>query len=430
MYPNPYIITKINARQILDSRGTPTVEADVYLSCGAVGRASVPAGASTGRFEAKELRDKIREEYLGCGVLNAVKNIRREISNELCGKNAFHQGKIDNILLNLDGSENKENLGANAILAVSLACAKAAAKAAEIPLYRYLGGVNANILPVPMMNILNGGVHASSSMDIQEFMVMPVGAKSFSEALRCGTEIYYALKKLLYMDGHSIAVGDEGGFAPDLESDEEALEYLLKAIDRAGYRAGEDVVLALDAAASEWYCEEEDKYILPKQKRIFDKDELVTYWQSLCKKYPIFSIEDPVHELDFHSMSTLTGKIGNKVQLVGDDMFVTNEGKLREGIEKGAANAILIKPNQIGTLSETLSTVFTAKIGGYKSIISHRSGETEETFIADLAVALGTGQIKTGAPCRVDRTCKYNRLLRIEESLGADAKYYGEFLRR
>lgn len=428
MYPNPYIITKINARQILDSRGTPTVEADVYLSGGAVGRASVPAGASTGRFEAKELRDKIREEYVGCGVLNAVRNIKRDISSALCGKNAFHQSAIDNSLIELDGSENKENLGANAILAVSLATAKAAAKQTSTPLYRYLGGAVGNILPVPMMNILNGGVHATSSMDIQEFMVMPIGAKNFSDALRCGTEIYFALKKLLYLDGHSIAVGDEGGFAPDLESDEEALEYLLKAIDRAGYRAGSDVVLALDAAASEWYCEDEDKYILPKQKRVFTKDELVSYWQSLSGKYPIFSIEDPVHELDFSSMATLTKKIGNKVQLVGDDMFVTNDGKLREGIDKGAANAILIKPNQIGTLSETISTIFTAKSGGYKTIISHRSGETEETFIADLVVAVSSGQIKTGAPCRVDRTCKYNRLLRIEESLGMSAKYYGQFI--
>ncbi len=429
MHFNPYIITKIRARQILDSRCIPTVEADVYLSGGAVGRASVPSGASTGSFEARELRDKIPDRFVGCSVYTAVENVNRDICNALVGKNAFYQSEIDAALLELDGTDNKSSLGANAVLAVSLACARAAAKAARIPLYRYLGGVHANILPVPMMNILNGGVHASNSVDIQEFMIMPIGAPSFSEALRCGAEVYHSLKSVLKRHGLSTSIGDEGGFAPDLNSDAQAIEFILEAVERAGYKSGRDVFLALDAAASEWYRSEYDDYMLPKQQKIFSKTELMSYWEKLCSEYPIFSLEDPVHEDDFDSMKELTSRIGKKVQLVGDDMFVTNAERLNQGIKNSCANAILIKPNQIGSLSETLDTVSVAKNGGYKSIISHRSGETEDTFISDLAVALSTGQIKTGAPCRVDRTAKYNRLLRIEESLKGAAVYYGQYLK-
>lgn len=425
---NPYVIKKICARQILDSRCIPTVEAQVYLSGGVMARASVPSGASTGSFEARELRDKIPDKFVGCSVYNAVENINRDICGALIGKNAFYQSEIDRIMLELDGTDNKSSLGANAILAVSLACARAAAMAAKIPLYRYLGGTRANILPVPMMNILNGGVHASNSLDVQEFMIMPIGAPSFSEALRCGAEVYLSLKSVLKRHDLSTAIGDEGGFAPDLKSDAQAIEFILEAIEHAGYKAGREVFIALDAAASEWYRREYDDYMLPKQQKVFSKTELLNYWEKLCSKYPIFSLEDPVHEDDFDSMASLTQKIGKRVQLVGDDMFVTNAERLKKGMQNGCGNAILIKPNQIGSLSETLNTVYTAKSGGYKSIISHRSGETEDTFIADLSVALCTGQIKTGAPCRVDRTAKYNRLLRIEESLKGAAVYYGQFL--
>jgi len=427
---NPYTITKIRARQILDSRCIPTVEADVYLAGGICGRASVPSGASTGSFEARELRDKNPEKFIGCSVFTAVDNINRDIADALIGKNAFYQSEIDKFMLELDSTDNKSSLGANAILAVSLACARAAAKMTGIPLYRYLGGSHANILPVPMMNILNGGVHASNSLDVQEFMIMPIGAPSFSEAIRCGAEVYHSLKSVLKRHGLSTSIGDEGGFAPDLNSDAQAIEFILEAVERAGYKSGKDVFLALDAAASEWYRSEHDDYYLPKQKKIFSKSSLLNYWEKLCSEYPIFSLEDPVHEDDFDLMAELTCRLGKKVQLVGDDMFVTNAERLSQGIKNGCANAILIKPNQIGSLTETLDTIKTAKNGGYKSIISHRSGETEDTFIADLSVALCTGQIKTGAPCRVDRTAKYNRLLRIEESLKGSATYYGEYLKK
>ncbi|MEE1279787.1 MAG: phosphopyruvate hydratase [Oscillospiraceae bacterium] len=426
MFSNPYLITKVQARQILDSRSNPTVEAEVHLGGGAIGRAAVPSGASTGRFEARELRDKDKEIYLGCGVLTAVENVNGPINAALCGADSRCQGEIDSIMLDLDGSADKSELGANAILAVSLATAKAAANAASIPLYKHIGGISANILPVPMMNILNGGVHAPNNLDIQEFMIMPVGAHSFSEALRCGSEIYHALMTTLKLMGVSTAIGDEGGFAPNLKSDSEAIEVILDAIERAGYKPEEEVMIALDAAASGWFEEDKDAYFLPKQKKALSKKQLSLYWSELCEKYPILSIEDPFSEDDFESMAALTKKIGSRVQLVGDDLFVTNPERLSRGIEQRAANAILIKPNQIGTLSETIETVMLAKRAGYASVISHRSGETEDTFIADLAVGLNAGQIKTGAPCRSDRTAKYNQLLRIEEELGGSAVYLGK----
>ncbi len=425
MYYNPYLITKVTARQILDSRSNPTIEAQVHLSGGAIGIAAVPSGASTGKFEARELRDKDKERYLGCGVLGAVENVKTAINDALCGKDSRFQNELDRTMIELDGSENKSNLGANAILAVSLACAKAAAKAGNIPLYRHIGGIGAHILPVPMMNILNGGVHAPNNLDIQEFMIMPVGAESFREALRCGSEVYHALQAILKLKGVSTAIGDEGGFAPDLKNDSEAIEVILDAVERAGYKVGEDVMIALDAAASGWFEEEKQSYYLPKQKKSFSKKQLTNFWSELCEKYPILSIEDPFYEDDFESMSELTEKLGEKVQLVGDDLFVTNPQRLSKSIDCKAANAILIKPNQIGSLSETMETVFLSKRAGYRAIISHRSGETEDTFIADLAVGLNAGQIKTGAPCRTDRTCKYNQLLRIEEELGASAVYFG-----
>jgi len=417
-------ITKIVARQIIDSRCTPTVEADVYLFGGAVGRAAVPSGASTGKFEAKELRDKDTSFYMGCSVLTAVNNINKIIAPALIGLDARNQRKIDDRMCALDGSENKENLGANAILAVSLATARAAAKMSKMPLYRYLGGVSACVLPVPMMNILNGGVHAPNNLDIQEFMIMPIGAQSFNEALRCGCEVYHALRTLLKLNGKNTAIGDEGGFAPDLKDDSEAIELILAAVEKAGYIPSEDVVISLDAAASEWQGEN-GCYHLPKQDKTLSAAELSSYWLDLVRKYPIASIEDPFSEDDFLSTSMLTKQIGKAVQLVGDDLFVTNPKRLSMGIQKGVANSILIKLNQIGTLSETFDTISLAKQNGYKSIISHRSGETEDTFIADLAVALNCGQIKTGAPCRVDRTAKYNRLLRIEEELMQSAVYLG-----
>lgn len=421
---NPYLITKVVAREILDSRSNPTVEADVFLSGGAVGRAAVPSGASTGRFEAKELRDQDTSRYMGCGVLTAVENVNAEISEALVGRDARCQKSIDEAMLSLDGTENKERLGANAILAVSLASARAAAKMSKTPLYRYLGGVNAVTLPVPMMNILNGGVHASNNLDIQEFMIMPIGFDRFSDALRCGSEVYHALRTILKLKGKTTAIGDEGGFAPDLRDDSEAIELILAAVEKAGYRAGSDVVIALDAAASEWQTED-GNYLLPKQKRKYTSETLSEFWLELCEKYPIVSIEDPFGEEDFAATKLLTEKLGKKVQLVGDDLFVTNIKRLSKGISEGAANSILVKVNQIGSLSESIDTVSLAHRNGYSAIISHRSGETEDTFIADLAVALNAGQIKTGAPCRTDRTAKYNRLLRIEEELGSAAVYLG-----
>ncbi|MBE6789397.1 MAG: phosphopyruvate hydratase [Ruminococcaceae bacterium] len=418
-------MTKVKARQIIDSRSNPTVEADVYLLGGAVGRAAVPSGASTGRYEAKELRDQDTNVYMGCGVLTAVKNVNTIINDALIGKDARCQHNIDALMNRLDGSDNKENLGANAILAVSLACARAAAKMSKMPLYRYLGGANACTLPVPMMNILNGGVHAPNNLDIQEFMIMPIGAESFREALRCGSEVYHALRTLLKQSGKNTAIGDEGGFAPDLSGDKEAIELILAATEKAGYRIGDDVVIALDAAASEWQAEN-GSYFLPKQKKALSAGDLSKFWIDLCEKYPIASIEDPFGEEDFFSTSLLTKQMGNKVQLVGDDLFVTNPKRLSRGIGENAANSILIKLNQIGTLSETFKTISLAQRNGFASIISHRSGETEDTFIADLAVALNAGQIKTGAPCRTDRTAKYNRLLRIEEELSKSAVYLGK----
>ena len=424
MKQNPYLITKVVARQILDSRSNPTVEADVFLSGGSVGRAAVPSGASTGKFEAKELRDQNTAVYMGCGVLGAVNNVNKIICPALIGMDARRQNDIDSLMTMLDGSENKENLGANAVLAVSLATARAAAKMNKIPLYRYLGGINAVTLPVPMMNILNGGVHASSNLDIQEFMIMPTGVESFYDALRCGSEIYHALRTILKLKGKSTAIGDEGGFAPDLRSDSEAIELIMAATEKAGYRAGKDVMIALDAAASEWQTDD-GSYFLPKAKKRFTPDSLSEFWTELCEKYPIASIEDPFGEEDFSATIELTKRVGNKVQLVGDDLFVTNPKRLSKGIKQRAANSILIKPNQIGSLSQTVKTVSLAQRNGYSAIISHRSGETEDTFIADLAVALNAGQIKTGAPCRTDRTAKYNRLLRIEEELGSSAVYLG-----
>lgn len=420
-----YKIIKVIARQIIDSRCTPTLEADVYLYGGAVGRAAVPSGASTGRFEAKELRDKDTSYFLGCSVLEAVCNVNEKIAPALMGRDARNQRKIDEIMCSLDGTENKENLGANAILAVSLATARAAAKMSRAPLYRYLGGIFASTMPVPMMNILNGGVHAPNNLDIQEFMIMPVGAPCFSEALRCGCEVYHSLRTLLKLENKNTAIGDEGGFAPDLESDSTAIELILAATERAGYKPHKDVVIALDAAASEWAVEG-GGYHLPKQNKNLSSAQLSDFWLDLVKKYPIASIEDPFSEDDFLSTSILTKQIGSRVQIVGDDLFVTNSKRLSAGIQKGAANSILIKVNQIGTLSETFDTISLAKRNGYNTVISHRSGETEDTFISDLAVALNCGQIKTGAPCRVDRTAKYNRLLRIEEELLGSATYLGK----
>lgn len=425
------IISQITARQIIDSRGTPTVEATVILRSGVCASASVPSGASTGMYEACELRDN-GSDYFGKAVTKAVFNVRDIIDRELVGMRADHQVQIDKKLIALDGSPNKEVLGANAILAVSIACARASAKAYSIPFFRYLGGSGARILPIPMMNILNGGAHASNNLDIQEFMIMPVGAENFSEAMRMGCEVYGNLKKLLKQNGLSVAIGDEGGFAPDLPSDEKALEFLVDAIESAGYLPGEQIAIALDIASSEWA--KNGVYHLPKADRQLDAGKLMDYYNRLCESYPIVSIEDPFSENDFDSftqftkMRTGSNRVGpldfnGGLQIVGDDLFVTNRSRLESGIAKGAANAILIKPNQIGTLTETMETVKLATEHGYRAILSHRSGETEDTVIADLAVALGTGQIKTGAPARGERVCKYNRLLRIENALGCAARY-------
>jgi enolase len=418
------MITEVYAREILDSRGNPTVEVEVCLEDGAVGRAAVPSGASTGVHEAVELRDGDKERYLGKGVTKAVDNVNDIIAEAIIGLEATRQTEIDELLVRLDGTPNKGKLGANAILGVSMAVAKAAAASVGLPLYLYLGGVAAKELPVPMMNILNGGQHADNNVDIQEFMIMPVGAKSFAEALRMNAEIYHNLKALLKSKGLSTALGDEGGFAPDLKCNEEAIEVILEAVEKAGYKPGEDIVIALDVASSEMY--EDGKYNLAGEGIVKTSAEMVDYLAALCEKYPIISIEDGLAEDDWKGWKALTDKLGGKVQLVGDDLFVTNEERLKAGIEKGVANAILIKVNQIGTLTETFNAIETAKRAGYTCIISHRSGETEDTTLADIAVAVNAGQIKTGAPARTDRVAKYNQLLRIEEDLGKAAKYNGK----
>lgn len=420
-------ISQILAREILDSRGNPTLEVDVITDTGIIGSAAVPSGASTGIHEAVELRDGDSTRYMGKGVLKAVSNVREVFGPELVGAFVSSQEAIDNHMIKMDGSANKANLGANAMLGISLACAKAAAQNHGMPLYRYIGGVNANMLPIPMMNILNGGAHADNKIDFQEFMVMPVGAKSFSEALRMGAEIFHHLKAVLKKDGYSTNVGDEGGFAPNLGSNVDAIEYVLKAIDSAGYKAGEEVYIAMDAASSEFYNAEKNKYIFRKSTgQELSPDEMVKFWKDWSEKYPIISIEDGMAEDDWSGWSRLTEEIGERVQLVGDDLFVTNTRRLERGIKEKTANSILIKVNQIGTLTETIRAVEMATLNGYTSVMSHRSGETEDTTIADLAVALNTGQIKTGSASRSDRVAKYNRLLRIEEELGANARYIGK----
>jgi len=420
-------IKTIIARQILDSRGNPTLEAEVTTEKGFLGRAAVPSGASTGKHEAVELRDGDPEKYLGKGVKQAVKNVNKIFGKELIGVDVSDQKMIDNILIDLDGTENKSKLGANSILAASLAVAHAAAHELHTPLYRYVGGVNANVLPVPMMNILNGGAHADNKIDFQEFMIMPFGADRFSEALRIGSEIFHTLKKVLKKKGYSTNVGDEGGFAPDIQSNEEAIETVLKAIEEAGYRPGKDVWIAMDAANTELWNEKKQRYVFHKSSGAEKtSDELVEFWKEWINKYPIVSIEDGLAEDDWKGWKKLTETIGDKVQLVGDDLFVTNVKRLQEGIDKGIANSILIKVNQIGTLSETIQAVDLAHRNSYTSVMSHRSGETEDTTIADLAVALNCGQIKTGSLSRSDRIAKYNQLLRIEEELGDNAIYPGK----
>jgi enolase len=417
-------IVEIKAREILDSRGNPTIEVDVYLESGAMGRAAVPSGASTGENEAIELRDKDETRYLGKGVLKAVENVNNIIADELEGWDALDQVGIDRFLIQLDGTPNKSRLGANAILGVSLAVAKAAANHLGLPLYRYIGGVNAKVLPVPLMNILNGGKHADNNVDIQEFMIVPVNAPSFSEALRIGVEVFHSLKSVLKSKGYNTAVGDEGGFAPNLKSNIEAIEVILEAIEKSGYKAGKDVFLALDPAASEFY--EDGKYIFFKSdKSEKTPEQMVKFYEELVKQYPIISIEDGMSEHDWEGWKMLTEALGEKIQLVGDDIFVTNIEIFSKGIEKGIANSILIKLNQIGTLTETLDCIELAKRNGYTAVISHRSGETEDTTIADLVVGTNAGQIKTGSASRTDRVAKYNQLLRIEEELGADAIFAG-----
>ncbi|HEV7847146.1 MAG TPA: phosphopyruvate hydratase [Thermoleophilaceae bacterium] len=415
-------IDKVHARQILDSRGNPTVEVDVLLKSGAAGRAAVPSGASTGEFEAVELRDG-GEAWAGKGVTKAVGHVNGELAEAVSGMDPADQDALDRTMIELDGTPNKSRLGANAILGVSLAGAKAAAAEAGLPLWRYLGGDAAHVLPVPMMNVLNGGAHADNKVDFQEFMVVPVGAPSFSEGLRMGTEVFHALKGTLHKQGLSTSVGDEGGFAPDLDSNEAALQALVTGIEAAGHRPGEDVAIALDPATSEIY--ENGAYELEHEGRTMSSSELVDYWSDICSRYPIVSVEDGLDEEDWDGWRLLTEKLGDRIQLVGDDLFVTNTERLERGIGSGAANSILIKVNQIGTLSETLAAIRMAEEAGYTAVMSHRSGETEDTTIADLAVATGCGQIKTGAPSRSDRVAKYNQLLRIEEALGADASYPG-----
>jgi enolase len=421
------LIESIHARQILDSRGNPTIEVDVFTENGAFGRAAVPSGASTGTHEAVELRDGDKKRYLGKGVLKAIENVNSKIAEEIVGFSVYDQNLIDKIMIELDGTPNKANLGANAILGTSLAVARAAAMAAGIPLYRYIGGVNANTLPVPMMNILNGGSHADNKIDFQEFMVMPVKADSFSESLRMGTEIFHTLKKVLHDKHLSTNVGDEGGFAPNIASNEEAIEVVLVAIEKAGFKAGEDVFIAMDAATSEFYDAASNSYTFKKSSgKKISSDEMVDYWATWASKYPIISIEDGMAEDDWNGWKKLTDKVGKKIQLVGDDLFVTNVTRLQEGITKGVANSILVKVNQIGSLTETINAVNLAKRNSYKSVMSHRSGETEDSTIADLAVALNTGQIKTGSASRSDRMAKYNQLIRIEEELGELAYFPGK----
>ncbi|MGH4052127.1 MAG: phosphopyruvate hydratase [Clostridium sp.] len=416
-------IIDIYARQILDSRAFPTVEVEVTLEDGTIARASVPSGASTGIFEAVELRDGDKDVYNGKGVLNAVDNVNNIIAEEIVGMNVYDQIAIDNAMIALDGTPNKAKLGANAILGVSLACARAAAESLGLGLYQYIGGVNAKVLPVPMMNIINGGSHADNNVDLQEFMVMPVGATSFKEALRMSAEVYHALKALLKVKGLATGVGDEGGFAPDLSSNEEAIKIIIEAIEKAGYVPGKDIFIALDPAASEFF--EDGKYNLASEGRILTPEQMADYYVELVNKYPIISIEDGMAEEDWEGWKYLTDKIGDKVQLVGDDLFVTNTDRLKMGIEKKTANSILIKLNQIGTLTETLNAIEMAERAGYTAVVSHRSGETEDTSIADLVVAMNAGQIKTGAPARSERVCKYNQLLRIEEELDEMAEYRG-----
>jgi enolase len=418
-------IIDVYAREVLDSRGNPTVEVEVYTEDGGFGRALVPSGASTGEYEAVELRDGDKSRYLGKGVLKAVENVNEVIAPAIIGFEVTDQVAIDKTLIELDGTENKSKLGANAILGVSLAVARAAADELDMPLYQYLGGFNAKTLPVPMMNILNGGAHADNNVDIQEFMIMPVGAKSFREALRMGAEIFHSLKAVLKAKGYNTAVGDEGGFAPNLKSNEEALQTIIEAIEKAGYKPGEEVMLAMDVASSELYNKEDGKYHLEGEGVVRTSEEMVAWYEELVSKYPIISIEDGLDENDWEGHKLLTERLGKKVQLVGDDLFVTNTKKLAEGIEKGVGNSILIKVNQIGTLTETFDAIEMAKRAGYTAVVSHRSGETEDSTIADIAVATNAGQIKTGAPSRTDRVAKYNQLLRIEDQLGDTAIYNG-----
>ncbi len=418
-------IVQVIGREIMDSRGNPTVEAEVYLEDGSMGRGAAPSGASTGEFEALELRDGDKSRYDGKGVLKAVDFINNEIDELLLGMDASDIYAIDKAMIEADGTEDKSRFGANAILAVSIACAKAAANSLDIPLYRFLGGQFGNVLPVPMMNILNGGAHASNTVDTQEFMIMPVGASSFAEGLRQCAEVYHKLGKLLKAEGYATSVGDEGGYAPNLSSDEETLEYILKAIKDCGYEPGKDFVLAMDAAASEWKGSAKGQYKQPKSGKEFTSAELVAHWKSLVDKYPIVSIEDGLDEEDWEGWKKMTEEIGDRLQIVGDDLFVTNTKRLHKGIEQGCGNSILIKLNQIGSVSETIEAIKMAQKAGYTAVVSHRSGETEDTTIADLAVALNAGQIKTGAPNRSERVAKYNQLLRIEEELDENAKYAG-----
>ena len=420
-------IVDVFAREILDSRGNPTLEAEVELESGAIGRAAIPSGASTGEHEAVELRDGDKSRYLGKGVLKAVENVNEKICNELVELDAADQASIDSLLIELDGTKNKGNLGANAMLGVSLACARAVAQTLGMSLYRYIGGTNAKTLPVPMMNILNGGKHADNNVDFQEFMIMPVGAPNFAEALRMGSETFHALKSVLSKKGYNTAVGDEGGFAPNLKSNEEAIDVILEAVNKAGYKIKDEIAIALDPAASEFYIKDKDAYHLFKSApdKIIPKEKMVDFWADWASKYPIVSIEDGLAEDDWDGWLLLTQKLGDKIQLVGDDLFVTNTERLSEGIEKGIANSILIKVNQIGTLTETLDAIEMAKKAGYTNVISHRSGETEDTTIADIAVATNAGQIKTGSLSRTDRIAKYNQLLRIEEELGDAAGFPG-----
>ncbi|MBD8974773.1 MAG: phosphopyruvate hydratase [Clostridiales bacterium] len=418
-------IKSVHGREIIDSRGNPTVEAEVVLECGAHGIGAAPSGASTGEFEALELRDGNVARFGGKGVRKAVENVNTAINDALCGKNAADIYAADSAMIAADGTEDKSSLGANAILAASIAVARAAANAYDIPLYRFLGGANANRLPVPMMNILNGGAHAANTVDVQEFMIMPAGAESFKGGLRRCTEVFHSLASILGANGLATSVGDEGGFAPDLSSDSQAIEYILEAIQKAGYEPGRDFVLAIDAASSEWKGGEPGKYVLPKSGERFTSSELASHWERLCKKYPIVSVEDGLDEEDWQGWRHMTKSLGEKTQLVGDDLFVTNSKRLKKGIKLGCGNSILIKLNQIGTVSETLEAIKIAQKAGYTAVISHRSGETEDTTIADLAVATNAGQIKTGAPSRSERVAKYNRLLRIEERLGASACYPG-----